>query len=125
LGCIDIEISKDGDARRPGYDLLEDLQMLAAQLGKIEKQSSNVASRARDVRDQPGFNGIDFEVYPYDRDRTRRVPGGCQSPGAPGENHINFEACEFKCELGEKFGLIVRGSVLECDVPSLHVSGLA
>ena len=91
-----------------GYDFLKNLQVLTAQLGKIEKQSSNVAPRPRDARHQPGFNWIDFEVYPYDRDRTRRVPGDCQSPGAAGENHINFEACEFKCELREKFGLVFR-----------------
>jgi hypothetical protein len=125
LGGIDVGVPKNGDARRPGYDLLEELQVLAAQLGKIEKQSSNVASRSCDARHQPGLNGIDFEIYPHDRDGTSRVLSRCQSPGAPGENHINFEACEFKCEFGEKFGLVVRGSVLECDVLSLHVSDLA
>ena len=125
LGCIDVGVPKDGDARRPGNNLLENLQVLATQLGKIEKQSSNVASRARNARHQRGFNGIDFEVYPHDWDRRRRVLSGCQCPGAAGENHINFEPCEVERELGEKFRLVVRGSVLECDVPSLHVSCLA
>jgi hypothetical protein len=37
LGCIDVRVSKDRDARRPGDDLVEDLQMFAAQFGKIEK----------------------------------------------------------------------------------------
>ena len=69
-------------------------QVFAAQLGKIEKQPGNVASRARDAHHQPGLDGIDFKVYPHDRDRMRRVLGSCQGPGAPGENHINFEACE-------------------------------
>src|SRR5439155_8510263 len=77
------------------------------------------------ARHEPGLNGIDFEIYPHGRDRTRSVLSSYQSPSAPGENHINFEACEFKCELGEKFRLVVRGSVLKCDVPSLYVSGLA
>jgi|SRR4051812_3136734 hypothetical protein len=99
--------------------------MLAAQLGKIEKQASNVTSRPCDARHQPGLNGIDFEIYAHNRDSTSRVLSGCQSRGAPGENHINFEACEFKCEFGEKVGLVVRGSVLKCDVLSLHVSDLA
>jgi hypothetical protein len=41
------------------------------------------------------------------------------------ENHIDFKVCEFRCELGEKFGLIVSGSVFEFDVPPLSVTGLA
>src|SRR5205807_7451210 len=41
---------------------------------------------------------------------------------AAGENDINVEAGEFKSEFGEKFRFIVRGSMLECDVLSLHVS---
>src|SRR5437016_9017868 len=69
--------------------------------------------------------GIDFEVYPHDRNRRRRVLSGCQCPGAAGENHINFEPCEVERELWENFRLVVRGSVLEGDVPSLHVSCLA
>jgi hypothetical protein len=73
LGCIDVGSTKDGDARRPGYDLLKNLQVLAAQLGKIEKQPSNVASRPCDARHQPGLNGIDFEIYPHDWDGTGRV----------------------------------------------------
>jgi hypothetical protein len=124
LGCVDVGVTKDGDARRPRYDLLKNFQVLAAQLGKIEKQPSNVASRPCDARHQPSLNRINFEIYPHDRDGTSRVFSGCQSPGAPGENHINFEACEFKCEFGEKFGSVVRGSVLECDVLSLPVSDL-
>jgi len=99
--------------------------MLAAQLRKIEKQSGNVASRPCDARHQPSLNGIDFKVYSHDRDGARRVLSGCQSPSAPGENHINFEACEFKCEFREKIRLVVCRSVLEYDVPSLSVSGLA
>src|SRR5262249_27703924 len=110
LRCIDVGVRKDGDAGRPGYDLLEELQVLAAQLGKIEKHPSNVACRPCDTRHQPGLNRIDFEVYPCNRDRTSRILSGCQSPGASGENHINVEACEFKCEFGEKFRLVVRGS---------------
>ena len=98
---------------------------LTAQLGKIEKHPSNVASRSCNARHQPGLNGIDFEVYPRNRDRTSRILSGCQSPCASRENYIDVEAYEFKCEFGEKFRLVVRGSVLECDVLSLHVSGLA
>src|SRR5436189_128286 len=49
LSCIDVGVPKDGDPRRPGTNLLEDLQVLATQLGKIEKQSSDVASRARNA----------------------------------------------------------------------------
>src|SRR5205814_4762013 len=37
LGCVDVGIPENSDARRPGYDLLEDLQVLPAQLGKIKK----------------------------------------------------------------------------------------
>jgi Histidine kinase-, DNA gyrase B-, and HSP90-like ATPase len=122
LGCIDVGLTKDGNARRPGYDLLKNLQVLAAQLEKVGKQSSNVAARPCDARHKPGLNGIDFEINPHDWDVRGRVLSGCQSPGATGEDHINFEACKFKCKFRKKFGLVVRGSVLKCDVLSLHVS---
>ena len=125
LRCIDIGVAEHGDARRPGYDLLEELQVLTAQLGKIEKQPGDVASRPCDARHQPGLNRIDFEIYSYDWNRARCVFSGCKSPGAASENHIDFEARKFKREFGEKFRLVVRGSVLECDVLSLDVSGLA
>ena len=82
LWCIDVGVPEDGHARRSRYDLLEQLQVLSAQLGKIEKHSSDIASRPRDARYQSRLNRIDFEVYPCDRDRACCVFGGCQSPGA-------------------------------------------
>lgn len=47
--------------------------MFAAQLGKIKKHPGNIASRPCDARHQPGLNGIDFEVYLHNRDRTSRI----------------------------------------------------
>src|SRR5262245_43533535 len=123
LWCIDVGISEYGDARRSRYNLLEQLQVLSAQLGKIEKHSSDIASRPRDARYQSRLNRIDFEIYPCDRDCACRVFGGCQSPGAA--NHIDFKFCEFRCELGKKFGLAVSGTMFEFDVLSLRVTGLA
>jgi hypothetical protein len=57
--------------------------------------------------------GIDFEINSDDGDGTDRDLGGCQSPSASGENHVNFEICKFNCEFSKKFGLVVRGSVLQ------------
>jgi hypothetical protein len=125
LWCIDVGVPEDGHARRSRYDLLEQLQVLSAQLRKIEKHSSNVASRPRDARYQSRLNRINFEVNPRDRDRTRRLFGGRQSPGATCKNHIDFNVCEFSCELREKLGVVVSGSVFEFDVPPLNVTGLA
>src|SRR5262249_4820375 len=125
LWRINVGVPEDGHAGRPRYDLLEQLQVLSAQLGKIEKHSSNVASRPSDARYQPRFNRIDLEVYSCDRDRTRRVFGRCQSPSATRENDIDFKVCEFRCEPGEKSGLVVSGSVFKLDVPPLRVTGLA
>src|SRR5262249_13618350 len=125
LRCIDVGIPQNGDVRSARYDFLEQLQVLSAQLRKIEKHSSNVASRPRDARYQSRLNRIHFEVYACNRDRTCRIFGGCQSPGATRKNHIDFEVREFGCELREKFGLVVSGSVFELDVPPLHVPGLA
>jgi len=101
------------------------LQVLSAQLRKIEKHSSNVASRPRDARYQSRLNRIDFEVYPCDRDRACCVFSGCQGPGAARKNHIDLEVCEFRCELGKKLGLVVSGSVFEFDVPPLDVARVA
>src|SRR5215471_13996292 len=98
--------------------------MFAAQFGKIEKQPCNVAPRPCDALHQPGLDGINFQVNADDRDRFRCALSGGQGPSAPGENYINLEACEFECQLGEKFRLAVRRSVLECDVQSLNVAGL-
>src|SRR5262249_40524426 len=36
LRCVDAAVPKDGDARRCRYDLLEHLQVLSTQLGKIK-----------------------------------------------------------------------------------------
>src|SRR5438067_6616683 len=91
LWCIDVGVSQDRDASHSRYDLLKELQMLSAQLGKIEEHSSNVASWPRDTRYQSRLNRIDFEVYPHDWDGARRVFGGSQGPGAAGENHIDFK----------------------------------
>ena len=49
LRGIDGGISEDRDAGYARYDLLENLQVLAAQLREIEKQPGNVASRPGDA----------------------------------------------------------------------------
>src|SRR5690349_15483711 len=98
--------------------------MFAAQFGKVEKQSCNVAPRPCDALHQPGLDGINLEINTDDRDRFRRALSGCQGPSASGENYINLEACEFECQLGEKFRLAVCRSVLERDVRPLNVAGL-
>jgi hypothetical protein len=99
--------------------------MFAAQFGKIEKQAGNVAPGPCDALHQPSLNGINFEVNTDDRDRFRRALSCCQSPSAPGENHVNLETCKFECQVGKQFRFAVRRSVLECDVQSLNVAGLA
>src|SRR5262249_29220327 len=125
LRCIDVGIPQNGDARRSRYDFLEDLQVLSAQLRKVQKHSSNVASRPRDARYQSRLNRIDFEVYPCDRDRACCVFGSRQGPGAARKNHIDLEICEFRCELWKKLGLVVSGPVFEFGVPSLDVTRVA
>src|SRR5258707_1319869 len=122
------QLSTEKVAAENASRLLEDAMMqrlsrrrivrLAADIDLLDKRMVEIVAtddalvppfplppRPRDPPSQPRLNRINFEVNPRDRDRTRRLFGGRQSPGATCKNHIDFNVCEFSCELREKLGV--------------------
>ena len=110
-----------GDARR-WYDLLEQLQVLSAQLGKIEKHSSDIASRPRDARYQSRLNRIDFEVYPCDRDRACCVLAAAKAQVPRAIPRVQMRAWK-KVRVGrEQNDVRIRCSVPPCNRPRVALA---
>src|SRR5262249_28585256 len=110
LGVVGIE--QDGQSAKLRHNLTQDFNPLPSKLVRLDRQSSHVASRFREARDQTGTYRIDCHGK-YDGNSRCRLFHNRDST-SHGQNDIGLELDE----LGRNFGVALRATfrpaILDC-----------
>lgn len=115
---------KHGYTRKLGNDLLQKLQLFAADLGIESRQSGNVSAGSSQAGDKPVGDGIAIEPHD-DWNCARRFPGRGSSRRAAAHDEVYLEVNQLGCEARQPIGFAFRGTVLDDNVLSLHVPKVA
>src|SRR6266542_1690126 len=114
-------LRKYGDPRYPWDGLLEDFKTFTDEFRAQERQSRDIAARARKARDQSAPNrigrGREDDWY-----RAGRALGGLGSGRAPGHDKSDLERQQFSCEIGKPIHLAVGRSVFDHEVPAFDIA---
>jgi hypothetical protein len=92
--------AEDGHARDRPDDLLEQLQLLAAQLWQIEEHPRDIATRLRQAPHESHGQGITLEVDGNDRNAAGRLLGCRQGARPSREDDVHVETNEVDGKLG-------------------------
>src|SRR5439155_3300347 len=84
-------IPEDCHARKAGYDLLQELQPLPAELRGEGGHPGDVAARVCQAGDESGFNGVGGEEPRDYRDRARGLFGGKARWSTGGQDEIHLQ----------------------------------
>jgi hypothetical protein len=114
-------IPQDGDSQSPGDRLLEELDLLDAQVRTQGGGSGDVSARSPEAGDKAQLNRV-RSVHHDDRDRRGRSLGGKGGRRVERDDHVDLEAHELGREVTVPLRLplwIARldGKVLPFDVP--------
>ena len=111
--------------RDPRDRFLEELEPLAVELREVEKEASDVAARTRQAGDEPGGDGIGFEIQADDGNCLRRVGRRPDGGRAHGEDHVGAEANRLRRVLAQPLLATTGEAIIDDDVLPLHVAELA
>jgi hypothetical protein len=114
---------QNGDARDPWQGLLEQLDLLGAELHVNDAQPRDVVTRSGEASDEArrrsGRRPCD------DRDRPRRTHGGLRCLSTTGHDDIDLEPDQLRGEVRKPIALPLGPPVFEDDVLAFPVSQLA
>ena len=97
---VEHRIPEDGHARDWPDDLLEQLQLLAAQFREIKKHARDVAAWLRQVTHEAHCHGIALQINRNGGNVAGRVLGSRQRRRPSNEEDIHVEPNEVGRELG-------------------------
>src|SRR4029453_4845851 len=95
----------------------------ANSIGFLERQASNIGTRAREVRNETRANWIRLRSE-HDRDGLSSLFCREDWCGAPCHNDIDVKPDELSCNLGESFSAAFRPAILYGDGATLDPTKL-
>src|SRR5262249_36301989 len=101
----------DGDARKTGKQLLEQLESLALLLGHLHRHSGDVAARARKAGNNPGADWISGGHH--DRYGVSCFVRGQAGRGTPGHDHVDRKIHQLGRERRKSLGVPLRKTIHE------------
>src|SRR5215469_11990098 len=107
------------------YDVLEKLNLFATKFGDIQKESREVASRARQAVDPSVRHGIAFQVDPDDRDRAGGFHYGSNRIWTSDEDNAAFEGNKLTGEFVNSFERVVVIPRIQNNILAVHIPSLA
>jgi hypothetical protein len=125
LNFADRRVPEHRQARDPRHRLHQQLDLLAPELGNIQEESREIASRASNAVDEPASYRIGFEIDADDRNRLRRLRHCLDRIRVAGEDDAALEADELASDLVEMLERASVKSGIDPHVLSLDISGVA
>ena len=113
-----------GDARRLGYDRVQEFQGFRSHVEAQVSHTGDVAAGARKTRHKPGSHRIGNANHD-NRNRLRGLLGGAGSGSRPGDYDVGFQRDQFGGQAREALGSALRVSEIELDVLSLSEAKIA
>src|SRR5262245_40032302 len=116
-------IAHDRQPAKVGKRLAPQFETLADEVGRLDRQSSDIAARPREARDQtaPHRVGVDGED---DGDRGCRLHNGWDG-GAERDDGVNLHPDELGCDFGVPVEAIIRPAILDREVAAFSPAELA
>src|SRR5271170_5406834 len=116
-GCGIAGIKHDCQPAQTGNSLTQKFEPLAGNIGRLERQSSDVAARARKVRHEATADRIDRDCKHDGYIRGRLLE--CSDRASIRDNDIDLLPHELACNLGDALGASLRPAILDCDGATL------
>lgn len=107
-----------------GHRLLQQLQLLAAQLRSHEGHPGDFPRGPSQTGDEPARDRIAV-VRHHDRNRLCRAPGLVGRGLYPGDDHIDPQPCQLGRKGRQLFDAVAVEAALEGDVPAFDVAEFA
>jgi hypothetical protein len=117
-------IPDDGNARKPGNDLLEELQALGACLAHHDCEPGDVAARMREARHVAAADRVGM-AREYDRNCRGRSLGGRGVDRRRRKDDIDLEPDEFFRQIVEPIEPPLGPTVFDGDVVALDPAQIA
>ena len=103
-------------------DLLDELEPLSAQLGKIQKDPGHVPARARQARNNFRRDRVGLQIQGDDGDGRRRFPDGIHAGGGRHEDCVRLETDELGGDVGQPIHLARWVAEFDRKIPAVDVT---
>ena len=116
-GCGIAGIKHDCQPAQTGNSLTQKFEPLAGNIGRLERQSSDVAARVRKVRHEATANRIDRDCK-HDGNIRGRLLERCDGASIR-DNDVDLVPHELAHDLGDTLRASLRPAILGCDGATL------